>query len=105
MRSVQVYLRNANQDDVAAFLKQVFPSQEGPPWIYAINGDACLYINFNPYSKTEHEPQEWDELVQNLVCEPAVVVTADVSGRHPGDEQVRQLYPNHTHGFRWRGTG
>ena len=91
MRSVEVYLRNTNQEDVAAFLKQAFPLQEGPPWIHAINGDACLYIDFNPYSKNEHEADDWSELVHGLGCEPQVVVTANVSGRHPGDEQVRQF--------------
>ncbi|MGK4004921.1 hypothetical protein WMF31_19980 [Sorangium sp. So ce1036] len=36
----------------------------------------------------EHEPEDWADIVQRFGGEPAVVVSADVSGRHRGDEQV-----------------
>ena len=91
MRSIHIYLRNTNQADVKIFLTEAFPLQEAPPWVYGIDGEAYLYIQFNPYSKTEHEPQEWSDLVQNLGSEPAVILMADVSGRHAGDEQVKQF--------------
>lgn len=91
MRSVEVYLRNTDQNAVTAFLNQTYSSQKGPPWIHVVNSDACLYIDFDHYIKFEYEPHEWSALVQSLGCEPQVVVTANVSGRHAGDEQVRHF--------------
>ncbi|MEW4568758.1 hypothetical protein AB1L88_12905 [Tautonia sp. JC769] len=51
-------------------------------------GDPCLYVNFYRDVSREFDPENWSDLVQRFGGEPAVVVMADVSGRHPGDEQV-----------------
>jgi hypothetical protein len=91
MRSVYVYLRHTNSEAVAALLNKTFTLQKGPRWICEVNGDAYLYIDFDPYIASSHEPEDWDELLKSLGGEPQVVVAADVSGRHRGDEEVRHF--------------
>jgi hypothetical protein len=39
----------------------------------------------------EHEPEEWADIIRRFGGEPLVGVIVDVSGRHPGDEQVADL--------------
>ncbi len=39
-------------------------------------------------SSAHHEPEDWADIVQRFGGEPAACVIIDVSGRHPGDEQV-----------------
>lgn len=91
MRSVEVYLRNISANEVGSFLTKNYPFQKGPPWIEVVSDDPCLYVDFNGHSKIEHEPDDWAELVQVLGSEPEVIVVADVSGRHLGDEQVKRF--------------
>ena len=87
MRSVFVYLRETTEADVAAYLDRAYPAQR-EPWLVTSAGDPCLYINFYRDAPREFEPEDWANLVQRFGGEPAVGVMADVSGRHPGDEQA-----------------
>jgi hypothetical protein len=91
MRTVLLHLRNTNQADVAQFLQATYPCQAGPPWIVEVGGDACLYINFYLDAETEFEPDDFAELCRFLAGAPSVSLAADVSGRHAGDEQVRDF--------------
>src|SRR5262245_46952443 len=89
MRSVCVHIRDATADEVAAVLQHTYPFEGGPPWICEFAGDPCLYIDF--YHDIQHEfPLETrQKIIAAIGKEPQVSVAADVSGRHPGDEQVR----------------
>jgi hypothetical protein len=58
------------------------------PWLATLADDPRLYINVYRAAPGELEPEDWADLVQRFGGEPAVVVIADVSGRHPGDEQT-----------------
>jgi hypothetical protein len=91
MRSVVVHLRDTTESEVAAFLQQAYPSQQGPTWIAQASGDACLYIDFHPCSPSATPPEEWQAIVREFGGAPAVSVIADVSGRHPGGDQVREF--------------
>ena len=87
MRSVVVYLSDATEEEVAASLRQAYPYQPGPPWVDEVDGDSVLYIDFYRDGPQECEPEEWAQIVASVGSSP-VAVTADVSGRHPGDEQA-----------------
>lgn len=92
MRSVFVYLRNAQYEAVAELLGRLCPAQRGPPWVWKRDGDPCLYINVDDDNLTaDLEPEAHDAIMAALGPEPAVLVTADIPGRHPGDAEVRAL--------------
>lgn len=91
MRSVALHLRDATYEEVASFLQHLYPMQKGPPWICDIAGDACLYIDVYSNAQEELGPQAWEELVAALGKEPSVSVLANISGRHSGDDQVREF--------------
>jgi hypothetical protein len=88
MRTVIVHLRNATEEQVEQFLSNTYPAQEGPPWVCFVEGDACLYIDVYRHLAIEFEPERVAALHSALGCAPSVSVSADVSGRHAGDEQV-----------------
>ena len=50
-----------------------------------------MYIELYRDGPREHEPDEWADIISRFGGEPAVGVAADVSGRHPGDNQVADL--------------
>jgi hypothetical protein len=88
MRSALVLLRDTTSKEVARYLDAVYPSQR-EPWIALVSDDPCLYINLlqgSPFDEDERE-----EMIARFDGEPAVTVVADVSGRHPGDEQIFEL--------------
>ena len=91
MRTIVVHLRSATEDQVEGFLKRTYPMQDGPPWISAIDGDACLYIEIYRDLASEADPQEVASLRKALGDEPTVSVMANVSGRHPGGPEVRDF--------------
>jgi hypothetical protein len=87
MRSVLVYLRDTTESAVSAYLDAAYPKQR-EPWVAFVRGDACLYINLYRDGPREHEPEDWADIVRRFGGKPAVGVIADVSGRHPGDEEA-----------------
>ena len=91
MRTIFVHLLEATEEQVASFLTEAFPSQKGSPWIVAVAGDPCLYIRFCRNWQAESEPQEIECLRAALGGDPSVSLSADVSGRHPGDAEVREF--------------
>jgi hypothetical protein len=84
-------LRSTTEDRVAQFLQRIYPAQEGPPWVCDIAGEPYLYIDFYRDGPIEMEPENWASLVNALGGDPVVSVVADVSGRNPGDVQVRSF--------------
>ena len=91
MRTIIVHLRKATEQQVEQFLTRTYPFQKGPPWICDIRGDACLYIKIYRDLNIESHAEEIALLHTHLGGEPTVSVIADVSGRHPGDEQIRDF--------------
>jgi hypothetical protein len=91
VRTVIVYLKNASKPEVSRFLSDRYVREEAPQWILEVDGDACLYISFYEHGPIEHLPEEWTKLHGDLRYIPSVCVAADVSGRHPGDDQVHSF--------------
>lgn len=91
MRSVFVYLHRATEVEVAAFLQRTYPFQMGPPWIDTIGNNPCLYINIERFEQIVTEPDEQENFVRRFGSRPSTTVMADVSGRHPGGEQVQNF--------------
>ncbi|WP_145361093.1 hypothetical protein [Alienimonas californiensis] len=87
MRSVFVFLRGTTEEEIAAYLDGAYPAQR-EPWLATSADDPCLYINFYRGGPRELGPEGWTDLVRRFGGEPSAGVMADVSGRHPGDEQV-----------------
>ena len=87
MRSVFVFLRDTTEAAVTAYLDAAYPEQRGP-WVMRQREDAYLYIDIYRDGPREFESDEWADIARRFREEPAVVVIADVSGRHPGDEQT-----------------
>ena len=56
-----------------------------------VDGDACLYIDFYNEARQKFEADEWSALVEALGGEPMVSLGVDVSGRHAGDQQVKEF--------------
>jgi hypothetical protein len=54
-------------------------------------GDPVLYIDFYRDMDAEFEADDIRGLVDCLQARPSISVVADVSGRHCGDEEVRQF--------------
>jgi hypothetical protein len=91
VRTIFLHLREATEEQVASFLTEAFPSQNGPPWILAVGDDPCLYVDFRRNWQAESEPEEIECLRAVLGGGPSVSLSADVSGRHPGDAEVRNF--------------
>src|SRR5258705_9640010 len=89
MRSVQVHLIRARQDDVRAVLSAFARHQAPDQWLYPLGSEnPTLYIEFF----TDFSCYESDDLAileRALGRLPEVSVIADVSGRVPGDLEVR----------------
>jgi hypothetical protein len=90
MRTVLVFLRSTTEAAVTAYLDTTYPVQR-EPWVIFVKGDACLYIELYRDGPRENEPKEWADIMTHFGGEPAVAVIADISGRHPGDQQVNEF--------------
>ncbi len=87
MRSVFVHLEDASEREVQTLLDNLYPGQRHP-WIAALNGDPCLYIEILDPTKYAG----WSEIAEVFGGRSfSVSVGADVSGRHPGDWEVREF--------------
>ncbi len=105
MRSVIVYLADVKLDVLTMSLSQRYPRQANP-WIAVDQkGDPVLYINITEFEKwnmglgegwssDEEGLREEQELAARLGSKPAYVVSVDISGRHPGDNEVRTFITN-----------
>ena len=59
MRSVIVYLREAQEEEVASFLQRLYPLQTGPRWIADKDGDPVLFIDFYRDLDKEMEVEDY----------------------------------------------
>ena len=91
MRSVFLHLQDVNKESLDNFLEQVCRRGRGVRWVVAVEDDPYLYIDFYPEARRECEAAEWIALAEALGGEPAVSLIVDVSGWHPGDQQVKEF--------------
>lgn len=91
VRSVFLFLRDATEQTLDNLLQQIYRSDLGPRWVVTVDDDPCLYVNFYTNAREEFETNEWLALVEALGAEPAVSLQVDISGRHSGDQQVKEF--------------
>jgi hypothetical protein len=88
MRSVFIHLWHTTEDEVAAVLDRLYPTQRSP-WLLKFEGDTHLYIHF--YRDGPVEDDDWIGRFRSRGGPPAVCVMADISGRHEGWPQTREF--------------
>lgn len=91
MRSVLLHLRNVTRSEVNHLLGQICRLAKGPGWVVEVEGDPHLYIDFYTDGPREFEAEDWAALVRTIGCEPAVSLIVGASGRHPGDEALKEF--------------
>ena len=91
MRAIDVFLRDTTRDAVAAVLNSVYPGQRDP-WVKLVDDDPRLWIRFSTEDWPGVDHECWEgPFHDQFGGEPAVAITADISGRHPGKEQVLEF--------------
>jgi hypothetical protein len=89
MRSVQVHLIDVKPEDVCAALSAFARQQTPDQWLYPPDAkQPSLYIEFFT-DFSAYEPEDFAVLESALGKRPDVSIVADVSGRVPGDTEVR----------------
>src|SRR5262245_40925509 len=94
MRTVSIVLLSAAIDAVETCLARAgFEQLSGDPrrWNYPGGTDVVLYVSCKPYSWDQFPEDHADILRCTSGISPTVEVQADVSGRVPGDQEVRFL--------------
>ncbi len=97
MRSVQFALADCTKDEVDELFRQAGyagPFEESDyRWIFPNTDDPVLYISLlNPDRFAELGCEdELKEIVQVTGTTPAVFVLVDVTGRHPGRDEVHKV--------------
>ncbi len=95
MRTVFVHLKSATEDECQRFLDEFavhFAAPWGNQWNYPALDDAKLYIEVEKFNAwDEREPEDIQRVLNALGGNCTASIVADVSGRHPGDEEVRAL--------------
>ncbi len=91
MRSVFVYLKEPKTIEIVSLLDNICSNRNGSgeAWLWLKNDDLVLYIEF--YEErfwAEIEPKEWKGLVKKLGSEPELCICVNVSGRHPGKDEL-----------------
>lgn len=92
MRSVVFHLAGVTRQAVADRLSSIATPNGRDRW-YLSGGSsaAVLYLSFYDDLEAETEPDDLRALTDALGAMPAVTVIADVSGRAPGDVEVRDF--------------
>jgi len=90
MRSAVIHLVNTTRQEVSARLSRFVGHSDPVEWRYPRHKPA-LYIEFYHTFDSEFEPAELQQLESALGKMPDVTVIAQVSGRVPGDVELRDL--------------
>ena len=91
MRSVVIHLADTTRDTVRERLSVFAGPANGDEWRYPGSSKPILYISFYENYEREFEPNELRPLQAALGKMPDVIVIANISGRTPGDAEVRQF--------------
>ena len=88
MRTVLVYLRQVTEQEVIAYLDRVC-AKGACSWLYPDSERAVMYVDFYRDLNSEGEVEDYFALLDCLGEEPNVCAGVDISGRFPGDAEVR----------------
>ena len=92
MRSVVIHSVRVTRDAVSARLAQFAQAQKCENWIYPPHSSQpSLYVEYYDDYEQEFEQEELQPLISSLGQKPDVTLIANVSGRVPGDAEVRAL--------------
>jgi hypothetical protein len=92
MRSVFFHLIGVTRQEVAARLSALATPNGSESWYLPRGASApVLYLCFYDDLLAEAEPGDLESLNASLGVMPAVTVMVDVSGRVPGDVEVREF--------------
>jgi hypothetical protein len=91
MRSAFIYIREPRAVALVSHLDAICSRRNGQneAWLIEKDDDQVLWVEFyeNEYWD-EVEPVSWEALVAKLGGVPACAICVDVSGRHPGKEEL-----------------
>ena len=92
MRSVFFHLVGATRQAVAGRLS-AFATANGPDgWLLSAgSSDPVLYVGFYDHLLVEAEPASLESIQASLGTMPHVSLVVDVSGRVPGDVELREV--------------
>jgi len=90
MRTVSVDLFDAGTAAVAGHLNGMARMVRSTPteWTFLVQDDVVLYVHLHEYE--DYDPDELREVAGAAGRMPSTGVMIDISGRHPGDEEVRK---------------
>lgn len=91
MRSILLHFRSVTKAYVNDLLQQICRPAKESGWVFEVEGEPYLYIDFYLEGPREFQPEDWAALVESLGGEPAVSLIVDISGRHPGDKELREF--------------
>jgi len=91
MRSVVLHFAGLLPEEVVQSLRRFGArEQDGAPWLYPASGDPVLYIDWYRNYEEISVP-EWRALERELGSGPDVSLVVHVSGRTPGEAEVRSV--------------
>jgi hypothetical protein len=91
MRSVLVLLKKALRKQVTDALDSLYRGQRAP-WVRLNpSGEEVLYIHVDDDPMEDLEPESRARVIAALGGVPSFGLYADVSGRHPGRDEVVEL--------------
>lgn len=91
MRSIFVHLIGTSQEAVAARLSEM-ADPSGNEWFFPRGAESkTVYLRFLEEADLEPELESQASLMSSLGRMPEVSVMADISGRIPGDAEVRHV--------------
>lgn len=87
MRSVIIVFEDASREEVSQFLADTMVIRSEAEWSF----EDSIILSFYDDAEAEFESEALAALRDRLVGAPIVSVIADVSGKIPGDAEVRRL--------------
>lgn len=96
MRSVFVFFNQIDRDGVKECLDSLCTNYENREWVYFKQGDPVLYITFDQNNlinelrcEERQDTQEFLTLLEERRLNLVLII--NISGRHPGNEEVLVL--------------
>ncbi|HEY1172367.1 MAG TPA: hypothetical protein VGH19_13450 [Verrucomicrobiae bacterium] len=89
MRSVVIYLKDAEKTAVTEVLSTFAKSFPGPEWISPLTGDPTIWIRYYDEYLSELELEDLVDLVKALGQMPSIALIADISGRINGEKEAK----------------
>ena len=91
MRSVYVFAR-VTSEELGSYLDSLVPRRgAAEQWLYPDPDKKILYIQITDDLYDELEPETLEEVLAHFGGERVTCLSIDVSGRYPGEEEVKEI--------------